>query len=579
MQAKPDGKLAQGEAPPIVQDVLNSSGQPLDSATRAYFEPRFGWDFSQVRIHADNRGAASAQAVNARAYTVGSSIVLGAGNSPQTRDGQSLLAHELGHVVQQHNGCSPATLRRQEANPDPAAAQKKCVQRLGGCPDADRSGIPSCGEIATYNARCRNETSYSGPDVVADCPNGWVPNCDTEPKEDEAPEQKPAEQQPADKQQTAPPPPSACTTKFAKANSFQEVINLVKAAESKLSAAGISTPKDQIHALRGIYYGTTWSLDFTGDATNPGEASETRNEGFQRFTRPSEDPGKTVPKDVRGILDCGLFDALKASQDVPSQNVPSPAVKVDFGHLIIALDARYDPDMAKEVRYPYAITSVAMGGTGTELVTWLGDLGGGASKVASARAARGAVSVSEAFSAPSDYGGTINLEGDVAGVVVATSSPTQITAPNIPAGKTLSEALADYLTPPAAAPGAATSSAWQTRAHTFLAMYGGQFDASGTLTNGPALIGLFAPKIQTFACNYLSSRVKDKHETFALAKKAAENITPASEEVAETFVNALADSAKTGDKIEAKRPPAQKPPVPGACGQQINAAGLLQMLP
>jgi hypothetical protein len=51
--------------PPIVHEVLRSVGQPLDPATRAFFEPRFGHDFSQVRIHGDTKAAQSAQAVNA----------------------------------------------------------------------------------------------------------------------------------------------------------------------------------------------------------------------------------------------------------------------------------------------------------------------------------------------------------------------------------------------------------------------------------------------------------------------------------------------------------------------------------
>jgi hypothetical protein len=50
-------------APPIVDDVLNSLGQPLDAGTRAFMEPRFGHDFSQVRVHTDTKAAESAQAV------------------------------------------------------------------------------------------------------------------------------------------------------------------------------------------------------------------------------------------------------------------------------------------------------------------------------------------------------------------------------------------------------------------------------------------------------------------------------------------------------------------------------------
>lgn len=57
-------------APSLVTDVLNSSGRPLDNATRSFMEPHFEQDFSNVRVHTDGRAAESAQAVNARAYTV-----------------------------------------------------------------------------------------------------------------------------------------------------------------------------------------------------------------------------------------------------------------------------------------------------------------------------------------------------------------------------------------------------------------------------------------------------------------------------------------------------------------------------
>ncbi len=60
---------------PIVRDVLRSSGKPLDPATRAFMGPRFGHDFSQVRVHAGTRAAKSARAINALAYTVGNEIV------------------------------------------------------------------------------------------------------------------------------------------------------------------------------------------------------------------------------------------------------------------------------------------------------------------------------------------------------------------------------------------------------------------------------------------------------------------------------------------------------------------------
>ena len=89
-------------APPVVNEVLSSPGQPLNAATRAFFEPRFGYDFGIVRVHTDARASESARAVNALAYTVGHQIVLDS-NSCAGMNVQSnrLLAHELAHVVQQ----------------------------------------------------------------------------------------------------------------------------------------------------------------------------------------------------------------------------------------------------------------------------------------------------------------------------------------------------------------------------------------------------------------------------------------------------------------------------------------------
>jgi len=102
-----------GSAPQIVQDVLQSSGQPLDAHIRALFEPRFGYSFSHVRIHTNSRAAESARAVNALAYTVGRDVVMGAGQySPGTTEGRRLLAHELTHVVQQSVDANPLPLRR-----------------------------------------------------------------------------------------------------------------------------------------------------------------------------------------------------------------------------------------------------------------------------------------------------------------------------------------------------------------------------------------------------------------------------------------------------------------------------------
>jgi len=104
------------EAPPIVHDVLRSTGRPLAASTRAFFEPRLGHDFRDVRVHDDARAAASAEAVHALAYAVGPDIVFAAGRyAPETNDGRRVLAHELAHVAQQDAGGGPRRLQRQKA--------------------------------------------------------------------------------------------------------------------------------------------------------------------------------------------------------------------------------------------------------------------------------------------------------------------------------------------------------------------------------------------------------------------------------------------------------------------------------
>ena len=70
-------------------------------------EPRFGKDFSAIRVHTDATAARSAQALGARAYTVGSDLVFADGEfRPTTTAGSNLLAHELTHAVQQQGTAS-----------------------------------------------------------------------------------------------------------------------------------------------------------------------------------------------------------------------------------------------------------------------------------------------------------------------------------------------------------------------------------------------------------------------------------------------------------------------------------------
>jgi uncharacterized protein DUF4157 len=88
-----------------IHNILHdgSRGSSLDRSTKIFMESRFGYNFSNVRIHTSEKAASSARSMNALAYTIGNNIVFGQGQyQPNTHSGQKLLAHELTHVVQQH---------------------------------------------------------------------------------------------------------------------------------------------------------------------------------------------------------------------------------------------------------------------------------------------------------------------------------------------------------------------------------------------------------------------------------------------------------------------------------------------
>lgn len=95
-------------------DAMRRGGAPLDQETRAFMEPRFGHDFSQVRIHTDTRAATIARSLNALAFTVGNDIAFAPGRyQPGSNAGRTLLAHELTHTIQQTGGAM--RVQRQEA--------------------------------------------------------------------------------------------------------------------------------------------------------------------------------------------------------------------------------------------------------------------------------------------------------------------------------------------------------------------------------------------------------------------------------------------------------------------------------
>jgi len=160
--------------PPIVHEVLHSSGQPLDLATRRAMGSRFGHDFRNVRIHTGTRAAQSAGAVNALAYTVGRDVVFGAGQfAPGTEAGTKLLAHELAHAVQQAGDTSQASEALRiapqhdsfEQQADTAAAR---AQDAGGTLTAVSTSL-----TAGLVQRAEGDTGVKTEESESDC-SGWL---------------------------------------------------------------------------------------------------------------------------------------------------------------------------------------------------------------------------------------------------------------------------------------------------------------------------------------------------------------------------------------------------------------------
>ena len=135
IQAKSAGSMSDSfEAGGDVETQVSQSkgrGSPLPDPVRAYMEPRFGVDFSDVRVHTGSDALQMNRDVGAQAFTHGSDIYFGEGRSPTNLE---LTAHELTHVVQQTGGAPLQTKRLDKAssaNIDPSI-QRTCAACAAG---------------------------------------------------------------------------------------------------------------------------------------------------------------------------------------------------------------------------------------------------------------------------------------------------------------------------------------------------------------------------------------------------------------------------------------------------------------
>ena len=340
---------------------------------------------------------------------------------------------------------------------------------------------------------------------------------------------------------------------MAAATTFAGVVDLIRKAEDALvKKASMTDLADRVCCLRGVYYGTLWSLDYKVESKRSEAGARIRNLGFLTYT------AGNVPADPRPALGTTLFDDLQNSQSIVDHGRG-----IDIGHTLIGVETRNSLIMRN-------VPMAGQGGTGVEIVTWLGDLGGGAASLARRRVSAPATSVRVIYeNTTSDYGVMDNLEGDAGGYLVACgTSPGG--APVWPSGKGVADAFAEYL--PISSPGL-----WNTRAARFVVALGGSISGS-TITNAATLISTLTDKLYDFAVWYAATRWIPSGELLGKnADEACRHMKGAANEVATVFVQTLskAIAAPTGP-IKASAPYPSPTAPAGKCDSTLLSAASVQ---
>jgi len=168
VQAKKDS----GRTPHLSADLLRlvrspgGGGERLSPATRSFFEPRFGYDFSRVRVHTDPRAAEVAESLNARAFTRGNDVVFGPGSySPDTDCGKRLIAHELIHLIQQERSESHGDSVHRKANGSAAPSGLACIVARG---EGHASGVDLLFGLSSTSLTTESE------EVIARFAGEWI---------------------------------------------------------------------------------------------------------------------------------------------------------------------------------------------------------------------------------------------------------------------------------------------------------------------------------------------------------------------------------------------------------------------
>jgi hypothetical protein len=165
VQRKAAGPAAATGADGVAAGIAHG-GVPLAPAERAYFEPRFGRDFSAVRIHADAQAATAAADIGARAFTLGRDIAFARDEyRPATDAGRRLIAHELAHTLQQ-NSTSPPVIRRASYG---SGAVPGWNPSLAVVPQDERPRVDEAMAII--------DEVVAGPGSFSECHDHFMRNC------------------------------------------------------------------------------------------------------------------------------------------------------------------------------------------------------------------------------------------------------------------------------------------------------------------------------------------------------------------------------------------------------------------
>jgi len=148
---------------------LDTKGDSLPKEMHEFFAPRFGYDFSKVKLHTDAAAAKSAQDINALAYTTGNNIVFNSSQfSPQSAMGEKILAHELTHVVQQ-NGNATGNIQRMTIGSPPAPTDWPAENKIRVVPASDADRVS--------NAISMIRVIATNPDDYKDCIRVFSEHC------------------------------------------------------------------------------------------------------------------------------------------------------------------------------------------------------------------------------------------------------------------------------------------------------------------------------------------------------------------------------------------------------------------